>query len=81
MLPLWISREEALVAGMTHHGRMFGVPAWVAETGENEISGCPKIPVLQLWCQVIDWLMELVTYAMSEDMELVTPISLDRPIE
>ncbi len=51
---LYIREKVAIEAGMTHEGRMFGVPAWLVETADNEVTGCPKIPALQLWCMAID---------------------------
>lgn len=77
----YITKATALAHGMTHEGRLFGVPAWMTETAENEVVAAPKIPILQFWCCAIDYLMEFATYFMIEDDALVTPITILRPIQ
>lgn len=51
----YIPERVAKAWGMTHHGRIYGVPAWVCdEDGEGEIA--PKVPLLVLWCWLSDWM-------------------------
>lgn len=76
----YITEAEAREAGMTHEGRLFGVPAWLAENGTDEVVGAPKVPLLQLWCIFCDFLLEVGSYMISEENELVTPITLGRKL-
>ncbi len=77
---LYLTEKLAKEYGMTHHGRMFGLPAYVKVSGENEITGSPKLPFLWIWCFAIDWLMEQALWFIDEDVQVVTPISVGRPI-
>lgn len=77
---LYVTEAAARDAGMTHEGRMFGVPAWLAVTGENEVVGCPKVTALQLWCMAVDALMEAATYFIPADVCVETPIYIGRRI-
>lgn len=77
---LYVTEADAIAAGMTHEGRMFGVPAWLAVTDENEVTGTPKVPVLNLWCLLIDALMEAATYFLDSETCVETPIYLGRPL-
>ena len=74
------TRESAAVAiGLTHEGRVFGAPAWVTSDGET-CHWCTKLPALQLWCILIDSLMEAATYFLPEDVVLEVPIHVGRPL-
>lgn len=77
---VYISERSAIQAGMTHEGRLFGVPAWLVETGVNEVSGCPKVPLLQLWCIAVDWLMDQALWLIDADVSVEAPITLGRRI-
>lgn len=77
-MPTWlyISRADALAAGLTHKGSLFGVPAWLAgEDGEVSMA-TPKIPALHAWCMLCDAVLELMSYFMPSDSILVSPITI-----
>ncbi|APQ41897.1 MAG: hypothetical protein G3W64_19830 [Xanthomonas euvesicatoria] len=76
---LYTRESAAMAIGMTHEGRMFGVPAWLTTDGDV-CYGCPKVPVLQLWCILIDSLMGAATYFLPEDAVLEVPIHIGRPL-
>lgn len=76
---LFISREEALEAGMTHHGRIFGVPAWVCDT-EDGLDACPKFVPAVAWCWLADKLYEIATWFMPSDCYLEAPLRVLEPI-
>lgn len=77
---LYITKRQALASGMTHHGRIFGVPAWVRETPYG-LDGAPKFLPLSLWCWLADWLYEAVTWFMPTDRYIEAPLRILRPID
>lgn len=77
---LYLTEASAVEYGMTHEGRLFGVPAWLTITGENEVLGAPKVPILQLWCILIDRLMDAACWLIPEDVEVATPVFVGRSI-
>lgn len=81
-LPLWlyVDRESAIEAGMTHEGLLFGVPAWLREDGYSQVTGSPKVPALHLWCMVVDLVLEIAAAFVQEDRALESPITLGRRI-
>ncbi|HEL4296697.1 TPA: hypothetical protein UM674_000626 [Stenotrophomonas maltophilia] len=78
---LYVTRREALDAGMTHSGRLFGVPAWLRVDSDEQVTGTPKVPALHLWCWLIDQLLELPCCLLPQDCALVSPITIGREIE
>lgn len=77
---LYITRQEALNAGLTHEGTLFGVPAYLAITSDYVVSGTPKVPVLVLWCMFADALYELASYFLRGHQVLQSPIRIERRI-
>jgi hypothetical protein len=41
-MQLWMKEDEALRCGLTHHGKMFGVPCWVTDPSEQR-DGLPTV--------------------------------------
>lgn len=76
---LWCSAESAKAGGMTHHGRIYGCPAWVCD-GEEMFMAVTKVPALVVYTSVCDMIFDAFTTFMSEDQELVTPIHVGKPI-
>ncbi len=81
-LPLWlyIDRASAIDAGMTHEGRLFGVPAWLREDSDTQVTASPKVPALHLWCMAVDLVLEIAAAFVQEDLTLESPITLGRRI-
>lgn len=77
---LWCNAEGAKAAGLTHHGRLYGVPAWVRDEGEM-VMGVPKVPLLRLYTDACDWVFDSFSYFLSVDAILVSPLHVGKPIE
>jgi len=77
---LCITKQKAIEAGMTHHGRIFGVPSWVRVTDEG-VEGAPKFLPLLLWMVFADWLYDVASYFMSADRYIEAPLRVLEPIE
>lgn len=77
---VYITERRALELGFTHSGSLYGVPAWVAEDGEDDFIACPKLTILQLYAVAIDTLFEWMTYFIPEDCTVETPITLGREL-
>lgn len=79
---IYVPESLALQIGMTHEGRMFGVPAWLADDPNDRdiFWGAPKVPLLTLWCIFADKCYELFSYTMPSDKYLKTPIYPTRKI-
>lgn len=77
---IYITEKQALAAGMTHHGRIYGVPAWVCETADGVV-GAPKLVPLVVWCWLVDWLYEAAAWLMPADRYIEAPLRVLRPIE
>ncbi len=81
LLPALYVRETVAIAnGMTHEGRLFGVPAWLRVDGDDQVTGTPKVPALHLWCLLIDLSLEVASCFMREDQVLASPITIGRPL-
>jgi hypothetical protein len=78
---LYITKREALAAGLTHEGTLFGVPAWFGEHNGQVCRATPKIPVLHLWCMFCDSLYEVASYFLHGHTVLKSPIHIERPIK
>ncbi|OEZ02306.1 MULTISPECIES: hypothetical protein [Stenotrophomonas] len=78
---IYITEQEAADAGMTHEGRLFGVPAWLRVDSDEQVTGTPKVPALHLWCWVADLAMELKACFFYVDEVVESPISIGRRIE
>lgn len=78
---IYISKSEALSAGLTHEGTLYGVPAWFADDGSGEIAAAtPKLVPLRFWCWLADHAYELATYFMRSDQMLESPIKVTKRI-
>lgn len=77
---IYVTRADAIEAGMTYEGKMFGCPAWLRVDSDMQVTGTPKIPILHLWCLAIDWLLEIGSHLVPEDKVLVSPITIEKPI-
>jgi len=80
----WMTANEALEAGMTHHGRLYGIPAWVARDPREPdvLHGCAKVPLLSVLTILLDVLDDAWCRIGLEDGEVhVTPVRMLRPIQ
>lgn len=79
---LYISKATALSWGMTHHGTLYGVPAWIEKhpTDPNQVFGVPKVPVLGLWCRLADAALETFMSFQTSDRYIDAPIRIGERI-
>lgn len=80
-MKLLISKEQALDAGMTHEGTLFGVPCWMAGENSDEIMACAKFAPFELWLGVCSWVFDAFTIFVPEDKWLVTPMKFGAEIK
>lgn len=79
---LYITKARAIESGLTHEGTLFGVPAWFDGDDDGQVAmATPKMPVLHLWCMLVDSLMELASYVTPADVMLVSPITVKNRIK
>lgn len=77
---LYLNEAAAKEYGFTHEGVFFGVPAWMTSPDGDTFFACPKVTLLQLWCRLLDAVLETATLFISEDTELVTPVTVIRKL-
>lgn len=77
----YITKRQALAAGLTHEGTLFGVPAYFESSDGDIVMGTPKVPILHLWCALCDSLYELASYFLHGHHVLISPIYIKRPIQ
>ena len=77
---IYVTRADAIEDGMTHEGRLFGCPAWLRIDSEEQVTGTPKIPALHLWCWLVDFMLGTAACLIPEDVQIVSPISIGKPI-
>lgn len=79
---MYITKERALEAGLTHEGTLYGVPAWFADDGNGETSmATPKFLPLQAWCYLADKAFDLAACFMPATCVLESPITITGRIE
>lgn len=76
---IYVDKATALEIGMTHEGTLYGMPAWLAKSGDN-FNATPKFPITIAWIWPVDRLYDLVSYFMREDQWMETPIRMTRAI-
>lgn len=79
----WMTADQALASGMTHHGRLYGIPAWVARDpcDPNVLHGCAKVPLLSVVTILFDVFDDaLCRVALPEGKIHVAPVRILRPI-
>jgi hypothetical protein len=77
----YITKKQALKAGLTHEGKLFGVPAYFGTDYGHAVTATPKVPVLNLYCLLADALYEFASYFLHGHHVLHTPIKIERPIK
>jgi hypothetical protein len=78
---LYLTRADALAFGLTHEGTLFGLPVYLGDvTNPDEFLAVPKIPVLVLWTLFCSKAFELMSYFISEDTVVKTPMVLGDPL-
>lgn len=79
---IYITAAAALDAGLTHEGKLFGVPAWFDGDDDGQIAmATPKVPILHVWCMLADSLYEMASRFMPADAVLVSPIKVTGAIK
>jgi hypothetical protein len=76
----WISESRAREFGFTHHGRLYGLPAWLADAGDDAVMACPKVGVLQLVATAIDVMFDFLAGLLPADQSVDAPITFGKAI-
>lgn len=78
---IYINREMARGAGLTHEGTLFGVPAWFDGADDEEVCmATPKVPLLHAWCWLADKFYEFGAYLIPHNCVLRSPIKVTSKI-
>jgi hypothetical protein len=77
---IYITRNMAKEAGLTHEGTLFGVPAWFAGENDEVSIATPKVPILHVWCWLADSAYEILSYFISSDEVIESPIKINNRI-
>jgi hypothetical protein len=76
-----ITKREALDAGFTHVGTLYGVPAYFAGNVQGEmVMAIPKVPLLHWYCMVAELIFDAFSYFLSADQKLMYPLKIEGPI-
>lgn len=78
---LYITKKEAIKAGLTHEGTLYGVPAWFGEDDGVMVMATPKIPLLTLWTLFADAMYELASFFLRGHQVLRSPIHIEKAIK
>lgn len=79
----YLTPERALEQGFTHHGSLYGLPAWVAphHSEADALYGTPKVPLLVVVAFVLDVLHEAWCRLMLDEGEVArAPVHMTDPI-
>lgn len=76
----YLPESEALALGLTHHGSLFGIPAFLSVHPEY-VYGVPKIPALDLVTHFLDTLLGIATYFIPAHVRLKSPIRVGAAIK
>lgn len=79
-MKLFVTEAQAVRAGMTHHGKLFGIPAWMAETPEG-VDAVPKFRPFSLWCAFADWAYDFAATMMPSGSWVEAPMRVTAPID
>ena len=73
---IYINKADALAAGLTHEGTLFGVPAWFVDVphSSDEAIGTPKFVPLIAYCIVANLAFAAAAYLLPVGTVLRTPI-------
>ncbi|MFL6141722.1 MAG: hypothetical protein ACJ72N_07605 [Labedaea sp.] len=83
MLDLFrITKQEAIRAGFTHEGTLYGVPAYFAGNMQSaNVMAMPKVPILHWYCMLAEMAYDAATYFMSTGELLVYPLKIEGRIK
>jgi hypothetical protein len=73
---MWVSKEEAKEAGMTHEGVLYGVKVYMRLGTEAEIVAIAEFLPCTLWLMLCDTIYDTVAMLMPEYHELDTPMTI-----
>lgn len=76
---IYVTESEAVEAGYTNEGMLFGVPAWLRDGEDGEFFATTKIPLLNYWCYALDAILEIGSYCFP-DAVIATPVHFGREI-
>lgn len=78
---LFVTKQQAIDAGMTHHGRIYGVPSWVSIT-DTGVIGAPKFRPFGVYLWLADAAYGFIAANLiSQGNYLKTPLAVLRPIK
>lgn len=84
-MPLVITKQMARDAGMTHEGKIYGVPVWMGHVNDPEyVDAVAKIYPLSWWMTFRGWVDDMIVDAVyllfRHQIAIETPIEVIRPI-
>lgn len=77
---LFIDKAEAIALGMTHEGRMFGLPAWFRNPDSNEFLSAPKFVPSHYWFRFCDFALDVYAWFLPSDKGVTIPMIVTGPI-
>lgn len=77
---IYVSALRAKEFGLTHHGSIYGVPAYLRIDEEEVVTACPKITVLKYYIRFIDETVDFIMGFMPASLEFVLPVTFGEPI-
>ena len=79
---IYITRDHAKAAGLTHEGTLFGVPAWFEGNDEDSdvTMATPNVPLLHAWCWLADKFYAFGAMLIPADAVLRSPITIKNRI-
>jgi hypothetical protein len=73
---LWLTKDEAKEAGMTHEGTLYGIPVYLGDTDNPEaFLAVPKIPLLVLWTLFCNSAFEFFAMFCPDSVEIRVPVT------
>lgn len=73
----YLTKQDALAAGLTHEGTLYGLPVYLGDIDNPEaFLAVPKIPPLVVWTLFCSYMFEFFALFVSEDVEIRTPMVL-----
>lgn len=80
-MKIYFSIEDAKACGLTHEGRLFGVPAWM-RCSNDEFMAVPKFVPFNAWTLFCDWAFDVAADLLCNRSTgpMVAPIHVGRSI-
>jgi hypothetical protein len=78
-MKFYVTIQDAKAAGLTHEGKLFGVPAWMRCDGDN-MAAVPKFQPFTAWTWLADKAFDIASYFIPAGASLPSPIYLGSSI-